>query len=88
MHYEIKYDNRVRSDVRKIGKSWLLRIMDSINTKLTTEPEKFGKPLRKSLKNYRRLRVGAHRVIFKIEDKTVKIIAIGHRSGVYKNFDF
>ena len=55
--------------------------------KLTTYPDVFGKPLRQSLKGYRKLRVGDWRVIFRIENKIVKIFIIGHRSMVYKEDD-
>ena len=43
----------------------------------------YGKPLRRSLKNYRKLRIGDYRVIFKIEIDMVKILVIQHRSAVY-----
>ncbi|MDP3792165.1 MAG: type II toxin-antitoxin system RelE/ParE family toxin [bacterium] len=39
--------------------------------------------MRRSLKGYRKLRVGDYRVIFKIEQKTVKVLIIGHGSVVY-----
>lgn len=87
MYYKIEFAPRVKDHVKKIGRTWFLRIMESINSKLGTEPEKFGKPLRKSLRGYRRLRVGDYRVIFKIEEEKVKILAIGHRSIVYRSID-
>ena len=42
------------------------RIRAAIGGKLTSAPEFFGKPLRKSLRGYRRLRVGDYRVIFRL----------------------
>ena len=56
----------------------------SMQEKLTENPETFGKPLRRSLKGYWKLRVGDYRIIFKIQGKTVKIMIIGHRSTVYE----
>jgi len=44
------------------------------------EPELYGKPLRRSLKGYRKLRVGDYRVIFRIEKHFIKIFVIQHRS--------
>ena len=88
MYYKIEYDLRVKNDIKKIAKNWLLQIMESVNTKLTTDPVKFGKPLRKALKNYRRLRVGNYRVIYKVDSDIVKIFAIAHRSIIYRNIDF
>lgn len=58
----------------------------AILEKRTTRPETFGKPLQRSLKGYRRLRVGEYRAIFRIEKNSVKIFAIGHRSTVYEDF--
>lgn len=48
-----------------------------------TRPEVYGRPLRRSLKGYRKLRVGEYRIILKIKDNKVKIFVIQHRSTVY-----
>lgn len=87
MSYEIEYhESVVKKDIPKLGVSIKDRIKKSIEEKLLVAPEKFGKPLRKSLKNNRKLRVGDYRVIFRIEKKKVKIFKIGHRSIAYKGF--
>jgi mRNA-degrading endonuclease RelE of RelBE toxin-antitoxin system len=52
-----------------------------------TEPDLFGKPLRKSLLGFRSLRVGEYRVIFLIKGKTVEVYMIAHRSRVYEDVD-
>ncbi len=85
MHYQINFHEDVKGDLKKIGQPWLSRIMIAIHKKLSTEPEIFGIPLRKSLRNYRKLRIGDYRVIFKIKVNTVEVFAIGHRSTVYKD---
>lgn len=77
-------DDVVRIDIPKLSPEVKRRIRMTIEKKLTVEPEKFGKPLRRSLKGYRKLRVGDYRVIFRIEESFVKIFAIGHRSEIYK----
>lgn len=85
MMFEILYEEEVvKKDIPILPKSIRERIRQSIEEKLTTSPEKFGKPLRRSLKGYRRLRVGDYRVIFRIENQIVKIFAIQHRSRVYE----
>ena len=71
-------------DIPNLPKVWQKKIRDAIRTKLMISPEVFGKPLRKSLKGYRKLRVGNYRVVFRIENETIKIFAILHRSVVYK----
>ena len=79
------HDKVVKEDIPKLSSIYQKRIKVAIEQKLTTEPETFGTPLRKSLRNYQKLRVGNYRVIFRIEDMTIKILIIAHRSVVYKN---
>ena len=82
--YKISYHEQVvAQDIPAISKEWRGKIKDAIEQKLTAHPEVFGKPLRSSLKDYRKLRVGDYRVIFSIESKMVKNFMIGHRSDVY-----
>lgn len=74
----------VRDDIPKLSENWKKEIKKAIEAKLTSRPEIYGKPLRRSLKNYRKLRVGDYRVIFRIKNLEVKILVIEHRSIVYK----
>ena len=84
--FEILYhDEVVKKDIPKLSADWRDKIRSSIEAKLTTQPEIYGKPLRRSLKHYRKLRVGDYRVIFRIEKQQVKIFVIQHRSVVYSN---
>lgn len=86
MRYEIFYHEQVVSlDILSLSSSMKNRIRSAIEQKLTEHPEIFGKPLRRSLKNYRKLRVGDYRIIFRIEGKNIKILIIAHRSFVYEN---
>jgi len=75
----------VRFDIKKLPNSIKGRVKSAIENKLMVEPELFGLPLRKSLKGYRKLRVGDYRIVFKIVGKIVKVILIQHRRDVYKN---
>ena len=85
MTYEIIYvDKAVKDDIPKISGLYKDRVKKAIETKLITEPDLFGKPLRRSLRGYLKLRVGDYRIIFRIENKKVKIFAIAHRKEVYK----
>ncbi len=82
--FEIQYHkNVVDDDIPKLSAAVKQSIRNAIEEKLTTFPEQFGKPLRRSLKGYRKLRVGDYRVIFRIEKNVVKIFVIMHRSIVY-----
>ncbi|MEK7629488.1 MAG: type II toxin-antitoxin system RelE/ParE family toxin [Patescibacteria group bacterium] len=77
----------VQDDIPKLSAVWKKNIKRAIETKLITKlitkPEVYGKPLRRSLKNYRKLRVGDYRIIFRVEGNKVKVFAIKHRSEVY-----
>ncbi len=74
----------VRDDIPKLDVTARRVIRQAIEKKLTTAPQTFGKPLRRSLKGYRKLRVGDYRVVFRVTGNTVYILAILHRSFVYK----
>lgn len=87
MTYEIFYDlGSKKKDFEKIPTAIRDVIRKAIEKKLTVDPVKFGKPLKYSLKGYRRLRVGKYRVIYKIdEDKVIVIIIdIDHRQDIYQ----
>lgn len=85
--YLIEYDIAIEDKLKKLPKPIRQMILNSIEKKLTTDPISYGKPLRYSLKGYRRLRVGDYRVVYKIiEDKIiVLIIDIGHRKDIYES---
>ena len=59
------------------------RIRFAIENRLMVDPVKYGEPLRKTLKGYRRLRVGDYRIVYKIEPENVIILGICHRKDIY-----
>ena len=74
VNFEILYHPLViKEDILKISTADKNNIKKAIENKLAISPEIFGKPLRRSLKGYRKLRVGDYRVIYRIEGKKVKI---------------
>lgn len=73
----------VKDDIPKLSEEWKQKIRLAIEQRLATQPDFYGKPLRRSLKGYRKLRVGDYRVVFRIEKTTIKILIIQHRSVVY-----
>lgn len=86
--YTIVYDlDAKEKDIQKIPLAIREIIRKAIEKKLTTEPLKFGKPLRYSLKGYRRLRIGYYRVIYRVEeDKVIVVVVdIDHRKDVYED---
>jgi len=85
MRFDIEYHYLVeREDIPRLSRFWQDEVRLAIETKLTTRPDLYGKPLRRSIAGYKRLRVGDYRVIYRIEREIVKIMIIRHRSVVYK----
>ncbi len=79
----IYHPDVVHSDIPKLTPVWKKKIQIRIKDRLTVHPDLYGKPLRRSLAGYRKLRVGDYRVVFEIQQTTVKILMIEHRSRVY-----
>jgi len=81
----IKYHPKVKSeDIPRLSSNITARIENAIKNRLMINPIKYGFYLRGSLRGYRKLRVGDWRIIYKIVDKEIRIIAIGNRKDVYK----
>jgi len=82
--YKILYvDKVINEDLPYILEPWRNEIKQAIEKKLMTRPEVYSRPLRRSLKGYRKQRVGNYRIVFRVEDNLVKIFVIQHRSTVY-----
>lgn len=82
--FEVVYHGVViRNDIVKLDAAWKKKIKAAIEEKLTTNPATYGKPLRRSLKGYRKLRVGDYRIVFRIEVHRVLVFGIVHRAMVY-----
>jgi len=84
MNFEIKYHPEVKKiDLIKIDSKNKVMIKSAIEDRLMINPELYGKPLRRTLKGYWKLRVGEYRVIFKVVEKKIMIFGIIHRKDVY-----
>lgn len=81
--FVITYHKQVVGDIKNFPKPVKVKVRQMIERKLTEKPEIYGKPLRGSLKGFRSLRIGEHRVIFIIEEDEVFIVMIAHRSRIY-----
>jgi len=84
--HRVRYLSQVNNDIRSLDPSILQRIQHAIETKLFVRPDWFGKPLRAPMAGYWRLRVGDYRIVYTIDHSNalVTIIAIAHRSTIYK----
>jgi mRNA interferase RelE/StbE len=84
--YKVIYSDLSEEQLKNIDASVRKQIRNAIEKKLMIEPVKVGKPLRRSLKGYKRLRVGSYRVIYEVNEHEVfvLIIEIGHRKDIYE----
>jgi mRNA interferase RelE/StbE len=84
MPYEILYYPEVRSDdIPRLPANIKDRIKKAILERLSEYPERYGLPLRNTLKGYWKLRVGDYRVVYRIKGNHVEVYAIMHRKHVY-----
>lgn len=86
--YKVIFDDKIKKDLKKLDKQTLKALFNWIEKNLqnTTEPRIKGKALIGNKKGYWRYRIGDYRLITKIEDDKLLIIAINfkHRKEVYK----
>jgi addiction module toxin, relE/stbE family len=86
--YKVVFDDKIKKDLKKLDTQTLKALFNWIEKNLqnTTEPRLKGKALTGNKKGYWRYRIGDYRLITRIEDKKLLIIAINfkHRREVYK----
>jgi len=82
--WRVVYNSLVYSDFENIDKHSALKVKEIITERLYQSPDLYGLPLRKSLKGYRKLRVGDYRVIYLVSSNTVLIEGVGHRKNIYE----
>jgi mRNA interferase RelE/StbE len=85
MAFQVLYHPSVKDDLAKINAKLKQRIKKAIETRLMAAPQKYGEPLRKTLKGYWKMRVGDYRLVFKITRNEIPVLGIIHRKAVYKS---
>lgn len=81
--YRILYKSSVERDFKQIEIRQRKRIIKKIETVLSQNPHK-GKQLKGEYKGFWRIRVGDYRVVYRIIQKDVVVVAIGHRREMNK----
>ena len=85
MSYHLFYHPGIKKeDLLEIPRNIQERIREAIEKRLSADPEKYGEPLKRGLRGYRKLRVGDYRVIYKVDKENIAIFKIGHRKEVYR----
>jgi len=79
--YRILYKSGVEKDFKGIEVNQRKRIIKKIETVLSQTSHK-GKQLKGEYKGFWRIRIGDYRVVYKIMQKDVVIVAVGHKRGV------
>jgi mRNA interferase RelE/StbE len=75
MTYRPRYHPDVKAnDVPKLNRTMKKRIKITIEQRLLVSPENYSEPLRRTLKGYRKLRVGDYWIVLKIEGADTLIL--------------
>ena len=85
---KVEYSDEAKKQIKKLDKQIQKRIIDYLDNVSTLEnPRSKGKGLTSNLVGLWRYRVGDYRVICRIVDSELVIIAlsVGHRREVYKS---
>jgi len=83
--YQIRYHPDVKEkDLPKLNRNIQKRIKKAIEQRLLVSPEKFSEPLRRTLKGYRKMRVGDYRIVLKLESEAILILGIYQRKDIYE----
>jgi mRNA interferase RelE/StbE len=89
MPYRFSYHPDVKAkDLPKLNRTIQKRIKTAIEQRLSSSPEVYSEPLRRTLKGYRKLRVGDYRIVLKIEGVDILILGICHRKDVYEKMEW
>ena len=87
MAFELLYHPEVKKDLARLDERLKKKIKATVSNRLTVAPQQYGKPLRKTLKGYWKLRIGDYRAVFKIMRNEVWILGIIHRKEVYERIE-
>jgi mRNA interferase RelE/StbE len=88
MNWHLQLDKVALKEISKFNPQVQKRIFHFLKRRLAQRenPRELGDALTGELSGYWKYRVGDYRIIAKIEDQTITIyvIAIGHRSEIYR----
>lgn len=88
MSYKLRYHPDLKGkDLIRINKTMRKQIRTAIENRLLVAPEKYSEPLRRTLKGYRKLRVGDFRIVLRVQGNEILILGIRHRKDIYGNME-
>ncbi len=85
MTYQVLLGKTAKNDLQHLEAVWQRRVAKQLLT-LTTDPRPSGVTKLRGVENEWRIRVGAYRIIYEIDDEkhTVTVLRIRHRREVYR----
>ena len=75
----------LKEDFKKINPPLRKKILATIEQRLSSNPKKYGEPLRGEFKRYYKLRVSEYRVIYEIIEDKVLVLVI--KVGIRRDFE-
>ena len=81
--YGIFFRPEAEEDLRPIGRLHQKRVLSAIESRLTVQPARYGKPLGGSLAGLRRIRVGDFRIAYQVKGAQAIVWAVMHRKEIY-----
>jgi mRNA interferase RelE/StbE len=87
--YAIAWTAPVRRALRRLPEKIATAVIEFLYASLAANPRRVGKPLQLGLEGLHSARRGDYRVIYRIDEshRRVEILAIEHRSDVYRKRD-
>lgn len=81
MKWIVRFHPEVELDLKQLGNAEARRVLKVIRERIAEgEPDKIGKPLRGVLANYRRVRTGDVRIVYRINGtEIVLVLCVGAR---------
>ncbi len=82
MIFNLKYLPEVKEDLKEIDPKSRQRIKKAIKERLEKAPKNYGKPLRKGLKGFYRLRVGDYRIVYCVREDLKEVVTCIRRRSI------
>ncbi len=85
MIYKLKYNKNVKKDIKNFSNKEKLKIRNGVRKILENPYPRNINTIKLKTANYFRYRIGRYRILYNIENDTVKILKVGHRKEIYQN---
>lgn len=86
MAWTIEFARSAEKELSKLERPVAGRILHFLKERVSADPRSVGEPLKGTLSEFWRYRVGSYRLYAEIQDEkvTVLIVKVGHRRDVYR----